>query len=161
MARPEIRSAEPTDTLAMSELIEKLVRRYILKDCTPEGRRTLLASVTPEALRDAMERGFQYHVAVGGSDLFGVVGMRDASHLYHLFVVDAARGTGLGRRLWETARDEICMHGTAPPVFTVNSSLHAVGFYKALGFQPTGPDEERSGIRSQPMRYVMLGHGPR
>jgi GNAT superfamily N-acetyltransferase len=161
VARPEIRSAEPGDALAMSELVEKLVRRYVLKDCTPEGRRVVLASVAPEALRDAMDRGYHYHVAVSGTDLFGVVGMRDASHLHHLFVADAARGTGLGRRLWEMARDEICMHGTAPPVFTVNSSLHAVGFYKALGFQPTGPEEERSGIRSQPMRYVMLGNVPR
>ena len=161
MARPEIRTAEPADALAMSELMEKLVRRYVLKDCTPEGRRELLASVGPEGLRETMDRGYQYHVAVSGPDLFGVVGMRDASHLYHLFVADSVRRTGLGRRLWETARDEVCMHGTAPPVFTVNSSLHAVGFYKALGFQPTGPEEERSGIRVQPMRYVMLGHGPR
>jgi GNAT superfamily N-acetyltransferase len=161
VARPEIRSAEPGDALAMSELIEKLVRRYVLKDCTPDGRRHLLASVGPDALRDAIDRGYQYHVATSGTDLFGVVGMRDASHLHHLFVADAARGTGLGRRLWETARDEICMHGTAPPVFTVNSSLHAAGFYKALGFQPTGPEEERSGLRFQPMRYVMLGAGPR
>jgi GNAT superfamily N-acetyltransferase len=161
VARPEIRTAEPADALAMSELVEKLVRRYVLKDCTPDGRRTLLASIAPEGLKDVMDRGYQYHVAVSGPDLFGVVGMRDASHLYHLFVADSVRRTGLGRRLWECARDEVCMHGTAPPVFTVNSSLHAVGFYKALGFQPTGPEEERGGIRTQPMRYVMLGPGPR
>lgn len=161
MARLEIRTAEPSDALAMSELVEKLVRRYILKDCTPEGRRVLLASIAPEALRDAMNRGVQYHLAANGPDLFGVVAMRDASHLHHLFVADSVRGTGVGRRLWETARDEICMHGTAPPVFTVNSSLHAVGFYRALGFQPTGPEEEREGVRFQPMRYVMLGSGPR
>jgi GNAT superfamily N-acetyltransferase len=161
VARPDIRTAEPDDAFAMSELIDKLVRRYILKDCTPDGRRHLLASIAPEALRDAMSRGLQYHLAASGGDVFGVVAMRDASHLHHLFVADSVRGSGLGRRLWETARDEICMHGTAPPVFTVNSSLHAVGFYRALGFQPTGPEDERQGIRSQPMRYVMLGGGPR
>jgi GNAT superfamily N-acetyltransferase len=161
VARPEIRSAEPGDALAMSELVEKLVRRYVLKDCTPEGRRHLLASIAPDALRNAIDGGRHYHLAASGGDLFGLVAMRDASHLHHLFVADSVRGTGLGRRLWETARDEICMHGTAPPVFTVNSSLHAVGFYKALGFQPTGLDEERDGVRFQPMRYVMLGNVPR
>jgi GNAT superfamily N-acetyltransferase len=161
VARPEIRAAEPADVPAMSELIEKLVRRYVLKDCTPDGRRRLLDSIGPDALRDAMERGYYYFVAATGPDLFGVVAMRDAGHLHHLFVADAVRGTGLGRRLWETARDEICMHGTAPPVFTVNSSLYAVGFYRALGFLPSGPEEERDGLRFQPMRYVMLGASPR
>jgi GNAT superfamily N-acetyltransferase len=161
MAKPEIRAAEPADALAMSELVEKLVRRYVLKDCTVEGRRTMLESVTPEALVQRMNEGYQYHVAASGRDVFGVVGMRDASHLYHLFVSDAVKGTGLGRRLWEAARDEICMHGTAPPIFTVNSSLYAVGFYRALGFLPSGPEEERGGVRFQPMRYVMLGQGPR
>jgi GNAT superfamily N-acetyltransferase len=161
MARAEIRTAEPADAPAISELIEKLVRRYVLKDCTPDGRRALLASIAPDALQAALARGVQYHLAASGGDLFGVVAMRDASHLQHLFVVDSVRGTGLGRRLWETARDDVCMHGTAPPVFTVNSSLHAVGFFRALGFQPTGPDEERDGMRIQPMRYVMLGSAPR
>lgn len=161
MAKPEIRAAEPADALPMSELVEKLVRRYVLKDCTPDGRRALLAAVSPEGLQEAMRRGAQYHVAVGGSDLFGVVGMRDAGHLQYLFVAESARATGLGRRLWETARDEICMHGTAPPVFSANSSLHAVGFFRALGFQPSGPEEERDGVRCQPMRYVMLGAAPR
>jgi GNAT superfamily N-acetyltransferase len=161
MARPDIRTAEPTDALAMSDLLDRLLRRYVVKDCSPDGRRRLLASVAPDALTGLMAQGHHYHVAFTGSDLFGVVGMRGVNHVHHLFVADTLRGSGLGRRLWETARDEICMHGTAPPVFTVNSSLYAIGFYKALGFQPTGPEEERDGIRFQPMRYVILGNAPR
>lgn len=161
MAKLEIRSAEPADVLAMSDLLDRQVRKYIVKDCTPDGRRALLASISPESLKSLMDEGYHYHVAANGADVFGLSAMRDAGHLHHLFVADALRGTGLGRRLWEAARDAICIHGTAPPIFTVNSSLYAVGFYKALGFLPSGPEEERNGIRMQPMRYVMLGNSAR
>ncbi len=161
MAKPDIRAAEPADVLAMSDLLDRLIRKYVVKDCTPDGRRALLASVSPESLRTLMEEGYHYHVAATGADVFGVVAMRDAGHLHHLFVADALRGTGLGRRLWEAARDAICIHGTAPPIFTVNAFLYGVGFFRKLGFLETGPVEERNGIRLQPMRYVMLGNSAR
>jgi hypothetical protein len=48
------------------------------------------------------------------------------------------------------------MHGTAPPIFTATTLVSAAGFYKALGFLASGPDEERNGMRIQQMRYVML-----
>jgi GNAT superfamily N-acetyltransferase len=160
--RFEIRVAGPRDLLAMSDLMERQLRRYVLKDCTtPEGRRALLASITPEALQELPRRGYQYHVAASGADVFGIVGMRDASHLHHLFVAESVRGTGMGRRLWEAARDAVCIHATAPPVFTTQSSLYAVPFFRALGFATTGPEEERDGIRMQPMRYVLLGRTTR
>jgi GNAT superfamily N-acetyltransferase len=160
--RFEIRGAEARDLLAMSELMEKQLRRYVIKDCTtPEGRRGLLASVMPEALQALLQRGYQYHVAASGADVYGIAGMRDASHLHHLFVADAVRRTGLGRRLWEAARDAVCIHATAPPVFTTVSSLHAVPFFRALGFASSGPEEDRDGVRVQPMRYVLLGRTTR
>jgi GNAT superfamily N-acetyltransferase len=161
VARYDIRPAEPADALAMSELAEKLARRYVIKDCTPDGRRALLAELAPEAFAARLGGRFQYHVAAGGPDLYGLVAMRDTSHLHHLYVADAVRGTGLGRRLWETARDEVCLHGTAPPVFTVHASPYATAFFRALGFQPTGPETDDGGIRVQPMRYVMVGMQPR
>lgn len=158
MAKPDIRPAEPSDVLFMSDLIDRLLRKYVLKDCTPEGRSLLLASIAPDALSKLMAEGYQYHVCAAGTDVFGVVAMRNAGHLHHLFVADSVRGTGLGRRLWEAARDAICIHGTAPPVFTVNSTPYAVGFYRKLGFLETGPQETRNGIPMQPMRYVLLGN---
>jgi GNAT superfamily N-acetyltransferase len=161
VAKPEIRAAEPADALLMSDLMDRLLRKYVVKDCSADGRRALLASVSPDALRALMDEGYHYHVAATGADVFGVVAMRDAGHLHHLFVADALRGGGLGRRLWEAARDAICIHGTAPPIFTVNAFPNGVGFFRKLGFLETGPEEDRSGIRIQPMRYVMLGNSMR
>lgn len=49
----------------------------------------------------------------------GVVGVRDNSHLYHLFVAKPFQGCGLGRRLWEHAKAQYLAAGN-PGVFTVN-----------------------------------------
>lgn len=161
MAIPKTRLAEPADIPAMSELLERQMRKYILRDCTREGQQQLLDSVMPAALQANLRAGFEYHVSATSAGLFGVVGMRLPSHIHHLFVADVMHRAGLGRHLWETARDAVCMQHSVPPVFTVNSSLYAVGFYRALGFEAVGEVDTRGGVRAQPMRYVMLGAMPK
>jgi GNAT superfamily N-acetyltransferase len=156
MAKPDIREALPADALAMADLMERLARKHLFRDCTPAGRNALLDSIAPNTLLANMNGGFHYHVATAGGEIFGAVGFRNTSHVDHLFVADAVHATGLGRRLWETGRDAVCMQGTAPPIFTATCVVSAAGFYRALGFLPSGPEEEQNGIRVQQMRYVML-----
>lgn len=156
MAKPDIREALPADALAIADLMERLARKHLFRDCTPKGRNALLDSIAPNALLANMNAGFHYHVAVTGGEVFGAVGFRNTSHVHHLFVADAVQRNGLGRRLWEAGRDAACMQGTAPPIFTATTVPSAVGFYRALGFLQSGAEEERDGVRLQQMRYVML-----
>lgn len=157
MAKPEIREALASDALALSDLAERLARRHLFRDCvTPAGRAVLIDSITPETLLANMNAGCHYHVATAGGEIFGFVGFRNTSHVQHLFVADSVHRSGVGRKLWEAGRDAACMHGTAPPIFTATTLVSAVGFYKALGFLASGPDEEQNGMRIQQMRYVML-----
>lgn len=156
MAKPDIREALPADALAMADLMERLARRHLFRDCTPAGKRALLDSIAPDALVRNMNAGFHYHVATAGGEIFGAIGFRNTSHVHHVFVADSVHGSGVGRRLWETGRDAACMQGTAPPIFTATTVPSAAGFYRALGFMPAGAEEEHDGIRVQQMRYVML-----
>jgi GNAT superfamily N-acetyltransferase len=162
MAKPEIREALSADAIAMADLAERLARKHLLRDCcSPSGRNALLDSIAPHALVANMDAGCVYHLATTGGEVFGMIGLRNASHVLQLFVADALHGTGLGRRLWEAGRDSACLQGTAPPIFTATAVPSAAGFYRALGFLPSGPDEERNGIRMLPMRYVMLAPAAR
>jgi GNAT superfamily N-acetyltransferase len=157
MAKPDIREALPADALAMADLMERLARKHLFRDCTtPAGRNALLDAIAPHTLLANMKAGFVYHVATAGGEIFGVVGFRNTSDVHLLFVADALHRTGLGRRLWEAGRDAACMQGTAPPIFTATTTVSSAGFYKALGFLPSGPEDEQTGIRVQQMRYVML-----
>jgi GNAT superfamily N-acetyltransferase len=157
MAEAIIRLAEPADLPAMTELIERQLRKHVLRDCTREGANALVASVEPAALQRNMDAGYTYHVAAAADMIYGVVGMKPPCHLHHLFVADVMQRQGLGRKLWQVARDSVCLQQSLPPVFTANSSLAAVPFYRHLGFDASGEPQEQNGVRFQPMRYVMLG----
>lgn len=161
MASPQIRLAEPADALSMSDVIERQLRKHVLRGVGREGAQAVLNGATPQALQQNIAAGFQYHVLAAGSDVYGVVGMKPPCHLHHLFVADVMQRQGWGRKLWNMARDGVCLQHSVPPVFTVNASLNSVPFYRALGFDFTGDEQERDGLRVQPMRYVMLGARPK
>jgi GNAT superfamily N-acetyltransferase len=128
-----IRPATTDDAPALSRLIQPLARKFITFEFSAAGARTLLESMTAENFRDRIAGGFRYHVAELDGALAGAVGVRDNSHLYHLFVAQHFHGQGLGRLLWETGRDE-SLHNGNPGRITVNSSRYAVPFYRRLGF---------------------------
>ena len=60
--------------------------------------------------------------------------MEGNRHVYHLFVDTLVQKRGLGRRLFQVAREAALAAGGSGE-FTVNSSNYAVGFYERLGFR--------------------------
>jgi hypothetical protein len=58
MARAVIRLAEPADLPAMAELIERQLRKHVLRGRTREGANGLMASVEPAALQRNMDAGY-------------------------------------------------------------------------------------------------------
>jgi GNAT superfamily N-acetyltransferase len=148
-----VRRATIRDAARISELIRPLAERYIAHEFSPEGAANLLASMETEAICGYFESGYEYHVAEEEGELVGVVGVRDNSHLYHLFVADESRGRGVARRLWQVARDA-CRRAGSAGEFTVNSSRFAVGMYRKLGFVEIGPPETKDGVTAIPMKLA-------
>ncbi|MFT5674311.1 MAG: GNAT superfamily N-acetyltransferase [Paraglaciecola sp.] len=144
------RKAEPDDIDAISKLLTELVKKYILPSCTSEGGEIILTSMQPDSIKTYFDSGYQYHVAEDDGVVVGVVGMKDNSHLYHLFVADPQQGLGLSRALWELARDE-CLANDNEGRFTVNSAPNAQNVYLKFGFTPIGGIRERFGIKDIPM----------
>ena len=101
-----------------------------------------------------MASGFQYHLAEKNGVVIGVVGIRDSSHLYHLFVADGFKGRGVARALWQVARDH-CRKAYDVSEFTVNSSRFAVEMYRKFGFVETGPPATTGGVTSIPMKLTL------
>ncbi|QGZ39160.1 acetyltransferase (GNAT) family protein [Pseudoduganella flava] len=149
-----IRRAGIDDADAIGALIADLLPFLTLH---PDGRGAagFIASVgAPAQRRYLAQPNFRYHVAADGGSAMpaGVVAMRDNGHLFHLFVRRDLHGRGLGRQLWEFARDEAIALGN-PGTFTVNASDHAVAMYRRLGFVPAAPRAEHDGIAYLPMRW--------
>jgi len=153
----EIRRASADDAASISNLVSKLSEKYIIQEFNAGGAEYLLASMEPDAIKKYIDSGFKYHVAEIDKRVVGVVGIRDNSHLYHLFVDEKYQRRGIARELWQLAR-ETCLDNGNPGEFTVNSSRYARVLYEKLGFVvQTGP-QEKNGVLFFPMKLNELPH---
>ncbi len=141
----DVRTASPTDADNISALIKSVARFFTLH---PQGvgAEEFLRSIEPDAIRGYIAApNFMYWAAFENDSLAGVVAVRDASHLYHLFVGEAFQRRGLARQLWEHARNTAMAAGNHDRM-TVNSTPFAVPVYERFGFTTTGPRVETKGI---------------
>ncbi|MBB1268167.1 GNAT family N-acetyltransferase [Shewanella sp. SR44-3] len=148
-----LREAQLTDASHISALISVLAKQDILPSCSESGGKKLLESMSQEAIEGYLAGPFCYHLMEDGDLLVGVIGMRDDSHLYHLFVAKTHQGQGIGTALWCHAKNECLAKGNTGR-FTVNSALNAQGVYLKLGFLPLGAIRETQGIIDIPMELV-------
>ena len=145
-----IRPMVQDDVPAVAALLESLAREHILPEFAPEARALFLTKNNAHSIRELVQKGFRYHVAMVNDRLVGFVGTRDNSHLYHMFVANEFQRRGLGRRLWHIARAE-CLAAGNQGAFTVNSSNNAIAVYERFGFVRSGPVKDLGGVLYNPM----------
>jgi GNAT superfamily N-acetyltransferase len=146
-----IREAEIDDSGPISRMVSVLAEKFITPDFTDEGRDHLLNSMTPAAIAKYIRSGYRYHVAEDEDEIVGIVGIRENSHLYHLFVAESHQGRGLAKVLWKKAMNESLCRGN-PGEFTVNSSLNAQPVYEHLGFVTQSKPITKHGVTYTPMK---------
>lgn len=147
-----ISKATVEDAPAISRLIGSVARFFTLQ---PDGvgAEGFLKTISQGALSGCVaDPRFAYFKAVENGTVAGVVAVRDASHLYHLFVDESFQRRGLSRQLWNHARAAV--QDANPGYFTVNSTPYAQPVYERFGFVATGPRVETQGIAYVPMRWV-------
>jgi len=76
----------------------------------------------------------------GRKDVLGFILIQDYWNLSDLYVSPKAHGQGIGRALFEAARER-CIAASAPYI-RANSSRNAEPFYRKLGFIDFTPEKE-------------------
>ena len=146
-----IRDATPADASAISELVCRVADGTIFAEGPEDGRRYFMAMNTPAATAGKLkDSAYRYHVAELDGKIVGMVAMRGNAHLYHLFVDASMHGSGLGRGLWEHAR-EVCRKNGNTGRYTVDATPNTVGFYERFGFEVSGSLGVRNGHPAVPM----------
>ncbi len=145
-----IRLLSLDDVSEIAELLAQLGRKSITYEFSSSAEEKFLRSNDAASIRNFISNGFVYWVAEQNNSIVGFIGVRDHSHVYHLFVAEHLQRQGLGHRLWLIAKDA-CFAAGNPGRFTVNSSNGAVPFYKALGFRRTQPMQDSEGVLFNPM----------
>jgi len=146
-----IRKAETSDAKAISELILSLTKKYVCPTCDASAHNILLSSMSEDSIEKYLSTNYDYVVAVStDNEVIGVAGVRDNTHLYHLFVDDNFQGNGLSRKLWEAVKEEAIRKGNNGS-FTVNSAVNSEGVYLRFGFKRTEGIRNRQGMVDVPM----------
>jgi len=158
-----IRPIAPADIPPAAGLLRRVAEEFILHESASADAAHFLSEQSEDGLRGFIAAGMVYHVAVVDGELAGFIGMRERSHVFHLFVDKRWQRRGIARRLWETAR-AAALAPDHPGVFTVNASNYALPLYEALGFVRTAPMQFRQ-VCYNPMRFgpvpaAACGAGP-
>jgi ribosomal protein S18 acetylase RimI-like enzyme len=148
-----IRPLDASDLPACAHLLQASASEFIVHESSPEGACTFLRENDEDGMRGYVAAGHVYHVAIEAGEIAGFIGIRDNSHVFHLFIDKRWQRQGLARRLWQVARAASVERG-GDGSFTVNASNYAVPVYEAFGFARTAPTQCVKGLYFNPMRFV-------
>ena len=101
--------------------------------------------VPVELERDGLDPSCSHAVAVQGDTPVGAGRITDAGHIGRVAVLASLRGQGIGTELIRCLIGIAASTASTVPI-DLNAQLHAVDFYKSLGFESVGPVFLEAGI---------------
>ena len=106
--------------------------------------------VPAEIELDEHDASCVHAVAYSAGKAIGTGRLLPDGHIGRMAVLKSQRGKGIGKALLRTLVDAARRRGDREVL--LSAQVHAVGFYRAEGFQPEGPVYEEAGIPHQAMR---------
>lgn len=132
MYRLETVKAELAEARAVAAFIERVIAESV--DATPSEKAAFVANTRTNLDKWLSAPEASFHLAArAGTDLVGVVLVRDYWNLCHLFVHPEFQRRGIGRRLLEAAI-QACAERPSRGYVRLNASRNAIDFYKRMGF---------------------------
>lgn len=141
------RRATLAELPAVSAFVRGVYDAQVAPTESEEGRATFAGYAGADAMA-ARAGTHEAWLAEREGEIVGALEVRDGTHVALLFVARDAQRQGIGRALLISAFGPT----DAWPELTVNSTPGAVAAYARLGFVVEGAEEERNGLRYQPMR---------
>ena len=138
----------------MFELIWDVFRINVAPDWTSEGTTFFFEHFISEKsdYREKVYRGEEMCFgAFEGDRLVGVMTVSKHGNISCAFVLPEHQKKGIGRKLFQRVCAHILDEQTDPFEIKLNASPYAVPFYRSLGFQPAGEQNEYHGMVSTPM----------
>jgi len=149
----DIRIATINDSKQIGLIIRSVAKASFLYTFSRSGQIEFLKHHTAYGIGKMIKQNTVFHIGLMNQQFIGVVGIRDMTHLSHLFITPAYQGNGFARSLWQVAKSS-AMQSDHNGQFTVNASQKGIGVYKSFGFYPAGKISNRNGIISYPMRLT-------
>jgi GNAT superfamily N-acetyltransferase len=147
----DICSVSPSDARAISVLIDSFSRDFL--SSSKANAASFFELTSPKKEREYIcSPRYIFAKASYQDTLIAVAVVRDASHLFHLFVRKDYQRRGLGRNLWLHVKGLAFKAGNQG-WFTVNAAIKSVSFYEKLGFIVESTIVDEDGVLFIPMRF--------
>ena len=146
----EILKVKETDLEALTQLVSEVSKVDVLPLFNAQGQQEYKQRVLPDLATALDDEKFVSVKAVANGKIVGFAALRSGNYLTHLFVANAAQGTGVGRDLLR-----FVLQTTDANEISLRSSVNAVNFYRHHGFVATDQEAEFNGIRFVPMSLIV------
>ena len=146
----------PGEEAEVSRLVWSVFEEFEAAEYKQEGIDEFKRYIAPEFMAARCAEGRFFVICCRREDgIAGVIAVKENRHISLLFVRREDQRKGIARRLLGMAIEACRAAEPKLEAVTVNSSRYAVGVYERLGFQSTGPEQEKNGIRFTPMRMAI------
>ena len=146
-----IRKIDESDINKAYLLVSSIFNEYVAPLYSEEGKEEFNRFIDPRQLNEKIKTDSFILAAEIESEIIGVIGIRDWSHIFLLFVNGDYQRRGIASLLLNEAL-KLCKSGNHNlKNITVNSSPNAVKAYERMGFIATSDEQLTKGIRFVPM----------
>lgn len=149
----QYRFMKPGEESKICSLVENVFNELVAPDYGPEGINEFFRFADPDALAGRSGQGQVVVVAEQGTEIAGVIEILNHDHIAMLFV--SRRGKGIAKKLAGMAIETCRRRRPGLSRITVNASTYAVPVYQRMGFDSTGPKQEKNGIVFVPMACTL------
>ena len=133
-------------------LVKEVFDEFEAPFYTKEGIENFYKFANYENIKEKLNKSIQIFVAKDNNKIFGMIAIRDYSHIALLFVKKEYHKQGTATKLMYTAIEYCKQNNSSLKNITVNSSPYAVEFYHKKGFKDIDKEQTVNGIISTPMR---------
>jgi GNAT superfamily N-acetyltransferase len=140
-------------------LVSSVFDEFVAPLFTDEGISQFKTFIESSNLDKRLQENSFILIAELGDEIVGVIGMRDWTHIFLLFVDGKHQRKGIATRLVHEALRRCEHEGHKPAKVTVNSSPNAVEAYRRMGFVQIKEEEVHQGIRTVPMIMEPMKRG--
>ncbi len=151
----EIRELGIQELPSALELVQEVFLTDVAPLYTPQGVEEFQKFICLDAMERMRRDGeVTFFGAFDEKTLAGTIAVKPASHICLFYVKKSCQGRGIGKKLFQTARD-YCARTLKAEKLTVNAAPPAVPKYIRLGMEQVEEEQTVNGMRFVPMEMYI------
>ncbi len=148
-----ISTARCEQAAEISELVRASFNEFVAPDWDASARKVFLEEASVHSVSEGITNGEYSAVACCGDRVVGFIHLPTPNLLSMLFVRADQLRRGIGKCLWNKAKEHLASRHPSLGSVELNASPYAVAAYSAMGFEALGEPFRKGGCTATRMAY--------